>query len=95
MAKHSETSWKPKTLINQANNSVDKATHAVSQAATHPSDLLIQQAQNAMDRAENGFNNALIESENLEPVQRLQEQLNQNQEQLDANKKTKSRELDT
>jgi hypothetical protein len=79
MAKHTETSWKPETLINQANNSVDKATHAVAQAASHPSEQLLQQADNAMDRAENGFNNALLESENQEPIQRLQEQFHQNQ----------------
>jgi hypothetical protein len=63
-------------------NSVDNLTAAVEQAQSHPTQQLIQQAQNMIGRADNAVNNALQNSEHLEPVNRLQEQLNQNKERL-------------
>lgn len=83
MAKHTETSWKPDKPINQLQNAVDKATHAVKQAQSHPSQQLIQQAQNSIERAENGILPAFITVENLEPFDRLEEQLELNREQLE------------
>jgi hypothetical protein len=83
VAKHTETSWKPKKPINQLYNSVDKATTALKQAQSHPSQQLIQQAQNAIERAENGVMAAYITVENQEPFDRLDEQLNLDREQLE------------
>ncbi|MGG3449597.1 MULTISPECIES: hypothetical protein [Bacillaceae] len=82
MVDHTKVSWKNENVISQLRNSVDHVTTAVEQAQSHPTPQLIQQAQNVMDRADNALNNALQNSEHLEPVNRLQEQLNQNKERL-------------
>ena len=83
MAKHTETSWKPEKPINQLHNAVDKATNALKQAQSHPSQQLIQRAQNSIERAENGILPAFTTVENLEPFERLEEQLELDREQLE------------
>jgi microsomal dipeptidase-like Zn-dependent dipeptidase len=83
MAKHTETSWKLKKPINQLYNAVDKATNALKQAQSHPSQQLIQQAENAIERAENGVMAAYLTAENQEPFDRLDEQLDLDREQLE------------
>lgn len=45
MAKHAVTSWKQKNPITHLNNSVDKVTHAVEQAASHPTNQQQEQLQ--------------------------------------------------
>lgn len=82
MADHTGMSWKNKNLITQLNNSVDNVTLALQQAQSHPTQQTIQQAQNALEHANNALDDALQNSEHQEPVDRLQEQLNQNTEQL-------------
>jgi hypothetical protein len=82
MAKHTETSWKPDKPVNQLYNSVGKATNAVEQAASHPSQQLVQQSQNALDRAENGVIDALESHGNQGAIQQLQDQLNEDRELL-------------
>jgi hypothetical protein len=83
MAKHTETSWKPKKPINQLHNAVDRATNALKQAQSHPSEQLIQQAQNAIERAENGVMAAFLTAESQEPFDRLEEQLDIDREQFE------------
>jgi microsomal dipeptidase-like Zn-dependent dipeptidase len=83
MAKHSETSWKPEKPINQLHNAVDKATHAVKQAQSHPSSQMIQQTKHSLERAEHGMTAAFLTSENPEPIERLQEQLDLDRLQLE------------
>lgn len=82
MADHTGMSWKNKNVITQLNNSVDNVTLALQQAQSHPTQQTIQQAQNSLEHANNALNDALQNSEYQEPVDRLQEQLNQNKEQL-------------
>jgi preprotein translocase subunit SecD len=82
MAEHTEISWKPENPITQLHNSVEKATDAVKQAASHPSQQQIEQAENAIDHAENAEIDALQKSGNHHSVQLSQEQLDQNQELL-------------
>jgi microsomal dipeptidase-like Zn-dependent dipeptidase len=91
MAKHTETSWKSDKPINQLSNAVDKATHALKQAQSHPSEQLIQQAQNAIERAENGVMAAYITAEDSEPFDRLEEQLDLDREQLEELEPMKDR----
>ncbi|OKL37864.1 hypothetical protein [Domibacillus mangrovi] len=79
---HTKMSWKNENVISQLRNSVDNVTTAVEQAQSHPAPQLIQQAQNTMERADNALSNALQNGEHLEPINRLQEQLQQNKEQL-------------
>ncbi|MCI2256639.1 hypothetical protein M3221_11565 [Domibacillus indicus] len=82
MAEHTGMSWKNKNVITQLNNSVDNVTLALQQAQSHPTQQTIQQVQNALEHANNALNDALQNSEHQEPIDRLQEQLNQNKEQL-------------
>lgn len=82
MAEHTGMSWKNKNVITQLNNSVDNVTLALQQAQSHPTQQTIQQVQNAFEHANNALNDALQNSEHQEPIDRLQEQLNQNKEQL-------------
>ncbi|KAB7705309.1 hypothetical protein F9802_14505 [Bacillus aerolatus] len=82
MEDHTKMSWKNDNGISRLRNSVENVTTAVGQAQSHPTQQLIQQAQNMIDRADNAVSNALQNSEHLESVNSLQEQLNQNKEQL-------------
>lgn len=82
MEDHTQMSWKEDNIISQLHNSVDNATTAVGQAQTHPTEQLIEQAQKMIDHADRSVTNALQNRGNLEPISRLQEQLNQNREKL-------------
>lgn len=83
MMDHTQVSWKNENVISQLRNSVDNVTTAVRQAQSHPTPQLIQQAQNTMERANNALTNARQNSEHPEPIQRLQEQLQESKEQLE------------
>ncbi|MEW9502191.1 hypothetical protein [Jeotgalibacillus marinus] len=82
MEDHTQMSWKEDNIISQLHNSVDNATTAVGQAQSHPTEQLIQQAQKMIEHADRSVTNALQNRGNLEPISRLQEQLNQNKEKL-------------
>ncbi|WP_203363576.1 hypothetical protein [Bacillus sp. REN10] len=82
MEDHTKMSWKNENVISQLRNSVENATTAVGQAQSHPTEQLIQQARNLIERADNALMNAVQNSPHQEPVQQLQDQLNQNKERL-------------
>lgn len=82
MADHTKMSWKNENAISQLRNSVDNVTAGVEDAQSHPNEKLIQQAQNSLERAERSVENALQKSGHLEPIERLQEQLDLNKEKL-------------
>ncbi len=82
MEKHTEMSWKNENVVSQLHNSVDTVTTAVGQAQTNPTDQLIEHAKSLVDRADHAVLNAQQNSENLEPIQRIQEQLNKEKQRL-------------
>lgn len=82
MEDHTQMSWKEDNVISQLHNSVDNATIAVGQALTNPTDQFIQLAQKMIEHADRSVTNALQSREKSEPINALQEQLNQNREQL-------------
>ncbi|KMY52982.1 hypothetical protein AC623_02405 [Bacillus sp. FJAT-27231] len=80
---HTKASWKNENVISQLRNSVDNVIAAMGQAQSNPSEQAIQQAQNTINQAEDALANALEKSEQIEPIHRLQEQLNRNKQQFD------------
>ena len=84
MEDHTAMTWKSKNVTSQLHNSVDNATRAVGQAQSNPTQQLIQQAQKMIDQADNAVTDAFQNSEHPEPINSLQEQLNQTKERLQS-----------
>ncbi|WP_206099736.1 hypothetical protein [Longirhabdus pacifica] len=55
---HGDSSLQSQSPLSQAQDSLDKVHHAVSQAQTHPDEQLITQAQHAIVHAENAIDQA-------------------------------------
>ncbi|MFK2825931.1 hypothetical protein QYG89_09680 [Bacillus sp. B190/17] len=79
---HTNATWKNENVISQLRNSVDNVMMAVGQAQSNPTQQFIQQAQSMINRADNALDNALQNGGHMEPIHRLQEQLDHNKEQL-------------
>lgn len=82
MEDHTQMSWKEDNVISQLHNSVDNVTLAVGQAFTNPTEQSIQNAQNMIERADRSVIMAIESRGNLEPINTLQEQLNESKEKL-------------
>ncbi|WP_259455697.1 hypothetical protein [Bacillus sp. PK3_68] len=80
---HTKASWKNENVISQLHNSIDNVIAAMGQAQSNPTEQAIRQARNTIDQAGSALANALEKSEHLEPIHRLQEQLNRNKQQLE------------
>lgn len=84
MLDHTEASWKNENVISQLRNSVDNVIAAMGQAQSNPTEQRIQQVRNTIDQADRALTNALQNSVHLEPVHRLQKQLDYNRGQLQS-----------
>lgn len=84
MVDHAGASWKHQNVTTQLHNSVDNATSAVGRAQTNPTDESIQHAKKMIERADNALHDALQNSEDMEPINSLQQQLHENKERLQS-----------
>jgi len=82
MPSREESSMQEDTPLAQAQNAVDRFSNAVADAETHPSETLIRQAHQAEERTLNALSQ-LQDTEHQEPVDRLMERFEEQQERLE------------
>ncbi|MDQ0189210.1 hypothetical protein JI721_11735 [Alicyclobacillus cycloheptanicus] len=69
------SSMQDQSPLSEAQDSVTKARHAVSQAQSHPSDQMVTQARNALDKAERAVAQAAQQDENSIAVDTVEDDL--------------------
>ncbi|WP_337994997.1 hypothetical protein [Paenibacillus thermotolerans] len=77
-----DSSLQSQNPISQAQESVVTAHHAVKQAQTHPAERMIAQAENSIEHAERSI--AQAGDAELEPVQRAQQDLEEDKNSLNS-----------
>ncbi|OPA81093.1 hypothetical protein BVG16_01780 [Paenibacillus selenitireducens] len=79
-----DSSMNEQTPLTQAQNSIDKLRHAVSQALSHPTDQSVEQAHTALERAQNAVDTAVLNETgaNQQPVEFAQELLGEEMSRL-------------
>lgn len=75
-------SWKEDEMIAQLHDSIENAAQAVGRAQSKPTEEHILDAKVKLEHADHSFSNAIQTRGQSEPVQRLQEQLNESKERM-------------
>jgi hypothetical protein len=73
--KNKETSMQEQSPLADAQNSVDAAENAVSQAQSHPSSTMIQQAENSLATAGRAVSGVQSEAQDTNAYQQTVDQL--------------------
>ncbi|MED4604322.1 hypothetical protein P9314_27210 [Paenibacillus validus] len=85
-----DSSLQSQNPISQAQNSVEKAHHAVTQAQSHPTAQMIEQAETAVDKAQRSIAQAVGHEHAEQPMQLAQESLAEDQAALQSVKPSQS-----